>query len=192
MGHASWRISSHGKEQFPELCCDHKEADSRLFMYASYCSSNTTVGRIVVFSSDTNVIVTACYHYNHLLQSYSEVWIRTSHAKKSQFIPIHRIYKTLREKQPLKKKVMASMTRLSWCVYFMTQSVKYLISIIFDMNYFAAKNLSEENLPRTHDALILHLSRVAFQVYIWMNAHKASLDLPSPIDNGWILKDGKL
>ena len=60
------------------------------------------------------------------------------------------------------------------------------------MNYFAAKYLSEESLPRTHDALILHLSRVTFQVYIWMNAHKALLDLPSPIDNGWILKDGKL
>ena len=93
---------------------------------------------------------------------------------------------------PLKKKVIASVTRLSWCVYFMTQSVKYLISIIFDMNYFAAKNLSEENLPPTHDALILHLSRVAFQVYIWINALTTLLDLPSPIDNGWILKDGKL
>ena len=29
-------------------------------------------------------------------------------------------------------------------------------------------------------------------MYIWMNAYKASLDLPSPIDNGWILKNGKL
>ena len=73
----------------------------------------------------------------------------------------------------------------------MTQSVKYLISIIFNINYFAAKNLSGEKLPPTPDALILHLSRVAFQVYIWMNAHKTSLDLPSPIDNGWILKDEK-
>ena len=60
------------------------------------------------------------------------------------------------------------------------------------MNYFAAKNFSEENLPLTHDVLILHLSRVAFQVYICMNAHKTLLDLPSPIGNGWILKDGKL
>ena len=95
---SSWRISSHGKEQLPELFCDHEEADSRLFMYASYCSSNTTVSRIVVSSSDTDVIVIACYHCNHLLQTCSEVWIRTSHAKKSQFIPVHRIYTTLGEK----------------------------------------------------------------------------------------------
>ena len=95
---SSWRISSRGKEQLPELFCDNEEADSRLFMNASYCSGNTTVSRIVVFSSDTKVIVVACYHCNHLLQTCSEVWIRTSHAKKSQFIPIHRIYTTLREK----------------------------------------------------------------------------------------------
>ena len=56
---SSWRISSHGKEQLPELFCDHEEADSRLFIYASYFSSNTTVSRIVVFSSDTGVIVIA-------------------------------------------------------------------------------------------------------------------------------------
>ena len=93
-----WRIRSHGKEQLLKLFCDHEEADSRLFMYASYCSSNTTVGRIVVFSSDTDVIVIACYHCNHLLQNCCEVWIRISHAKKSQNIPIHRIYTALGEK----------------------------------------------------------------------------------------------
>ena len=64
---SSWRISSHDKEQLPELFCDHEEADSRLFMFASYCSSNTTVSRIVVFLSDTNVIAITCYHCNHLL-----------------------------------------------------------------------------------------------------------------------------
>ena len=72
----SWRISSHSKEQLPELFCDHEVADSRLFMYASYCSNNTTVGRIMAFSSDTNVIVIACCHCNHLLQNCSEVCIR--------------------------------------------------------------------------------------------------------------------
>ena len=32
---SSWRISSHGKEQLPELFCDHEEADSRPF-YACF------------------------------------------------------------------------------------------------------------------------------------------------------------
>ena len=64
---SSWRISSHGKEQLPELFCDYKKAGSCLFMYASYCSSNTTVSRILVFSSDTDFIVIDCYHCNHKL-----------------------------------------------------------------------------------------------------------------------------
>ena len=98
VGGSSRRISYLGEEQLPELFCDHKEADRLLFIYASYCSSNTTVSRIVVFSSDTDVIVIACYHCNHMLQNFSEVRIRTSHAKKSQFIPIHRIYAKLGEK----------------------------------------------------------------------------------------------
>ena len=70
---------------------------------------------------------------------------------------------------------MASVTRLSWCVYFMTQ--KCQVSDINHLRYklFCNKNLSGEKLPPTHDALTLHLSRVAFQVYIWMNAHKTSL-----------------
>ena len=67
-------------------------------MYTSYCSSNTTVGRIVEFSSDKEVIAIVFYHCSHLFQNCSEVWIGTSHAKKSQFIPIHRIYTTFREK----------------------------------------------------------------------------------------------
>ena len=52
----------------------------------------------MIFSPDTDVIVIACYHCNHWLQNCSEVWIRTSQAKKSQFIHIHRIYTTLGEK----------------------------------------------------------------------------------------------
>ena len=101
----SWRISSHDKEQLVEMFCDHEEADSRLFMYASYCSDNAAVSRIMVFSSDTNVIVIACHHCNHLLQNCSEVWIRRNHAKKRHFIPIHRIYTTLGEKPTLEKEI---------------------------------------------------------------------------------------
>ena len=66
---SSWRISSYGKEQLPKLFYNHKEEDSRLFMYASYCSSNTTVSRIVVFSSDTELILIAFYHCSHLRAS---------------------------------------------------------------------------------------------------------------------------
>ena len=182
----------------------------------------------------------ACYHCNHLLQNCSEVWIRTNHAKKSQFIPIHRIYATLGEKIC---RALPSFHCLTGCdstgsfsgigkkksfkvlsenidslgtfdqlgkkptLEKGSDGVRHAIKLVcllydskcqvFDINHlryklFCSKNLSGDKLPPTHDALILHRRRVAFQVYIWMNAHKILLDLPSPIDNGWILKNGKL
>ena len=194
----------------------------------------------MVFSSDTGVIVMACYHCNHLLQNYSEVCIGTSTAKNSQFIPTHRIYTTLREKicrvlpsfncvtgcnstgifsrlgkkksfKVLSKNIgsLGTLDQLGEKPTFGKESdgvpnaIKLVCllydskRLVFDINHlryklFCSKNLSGEKLLPTHDALILHLSRVAFQVYIWMNAYKTSLDLPSPIDNGWILKNGKL
>ena len=69
---------------------------------------------------------------------------------------------------------------------------------VFDINHlryklFSSKKFIWGKLQLTHDVLILHPSRAAFQVYIWMNAHKALLDLPSPIyHHRWILRAGKL
>ena len=162
-------------------------------MCASYCSSNTTVCRIVVFLSDMNVIVIACSHCNHLLQNCSEVWIRTSQAKKSQFIPIHRIYATLREKPTFEKESdgVLDMIRLV-CLLYDSKCQVFDINHLRYKLFCSKKNLSGEKLLLTRDALNLHPSRVAFQVYIWMNEHKALLDLPSLIDNRWILKAQKL
>ena len=45
--------------------------------------------KVILFSSLLHTL------RSFLAQNCSEVWIRTSHEKKSQFIPIHRIYTTL-------------------------------------------------------------------------------------------------
>ena len=164
----------------------------------------------MVLSSDTGVIVMACYHCNHLLQNYSKVCIGTSHAKKSQFIPTRRIYTTLREKicrilpsfhcltgcdstgifsrsgkkksfKVLSKNIdsLGTLDQLGEKPTFEKESdgVPYAIKLVcllydskrqvFDINHlryklFYSKNLSGEKLPPTHDALILHPSRVAF------------------------------
>ena len=161
-GGSSWRISSHGRDKLPELFCGHEEADSRLFMHASYCSSNTTVSRIVVFSSDTNVIAIACYHCNELLQNCSEVWIKTSHEKNSQFIPIHRIYTTLREKPTLEKESDGVRDAIKLVCLLDDPKCQALDINHLQYKLFCSKKLSGEKLPLTHDVLILHLSRVAF------------------------------
>ena len=215
---SSWRISSHGKEQLPELFCDHEEAGSCLFLYASYCSSNTTVSRIVVFSSDTDVIVIDCYHCNHKLQNCSGEKIcrvlpsfhcltgrdstgsfsGTGKKFKKSFKVLSENLDSLGTLDQLGEK--PTLEKESDGVHDAIKLVCLLYDSkcqVFDINHlryklFCSKNLSGEKLPQTHDTLILHLSRVAFQVYIWMNAHKTSLDLSSPTDNEWILKNGKL
>ena len=89
---SSWRISSHRKGQLSELFRDHEEAGSRLFMYASYCSANITVIRIVVFSSDTDVIVIACYHCFKIALGFGLEQVMPRRPN------LHRTYTTVREK----------------------------------------------------------------------------------------------
>lgn len=50
---------------------------------------------------------------------------------------------------------------------------------------FTQKSISGEKLPPSLDALILHLKRVNYQIYIWKHACTPILNLPSPIGNGW-------
>ena len=50
---------------------------------------------------------------------------------------------------------------------------------------FSKKNLGSERLPPTNGSFTKHLQRVNYQVYIWCNATRPLLQLPSPVGNGW-------
>ena len=56
---------------------------------------------------------------------------------------------------------------------------------------FTKKNLSGDRLPPTLDALIFHLRRANYQTFIWKSASVPVLNLPSLIENGWHIVDGK-
>ena len=57
---------------------------------------------------------------------------------------------------------------------------------------FAQKNSNPENLPPTEDALIQHIRRVSYQVFIWKIAIHSMINMPSPVGNGWKKQDGYL
>ena len=59
---------------------------------------------------------------------------------------------------------------------------------------FCRKNISGDKLPPSLDALLLHISRTAYQSFIWQQAQTPVLNLPPPVENGtWKLSDdGKL
>ena len=63
-----------------------------------------------------------------------------------------------------------------------------------DLRYqlFCQKQLSGEKLPPTSDALACHVKRADYQCFIWKQACKGKLELPSPVENGWRLEDGVL
>ena len=59
----------------------------------------------------------------------------------------------------------------------------------FSTNYLLKKNSNPENLPRTEDALLQHIRRVSYQIFIWKNALHPVINMPSPVRNGWKKQD---
>ena len=53
-----------------------------------------------------------------------------------------------------------------------------------DLHYqlFCQKQLSGEELPPTSDALACHVKRANYQCFIWKQACKVNLELPSPVE----------
>ena len=52
---------------------DQKEADSRMFIYARYLVTNNQTGRIIIASSDTDILIIACFHFSESFFSCSEL-----------------------------------------------------------------------------------------------------------------------
>ena len=55
---------------------------------------------------------------------------------------------------------------------------------------FCKKKMPEPHqLPPTKDDLIQHLKRANYQSFVWKRALQVNPDIPSPVRNGWSLKD---
>ena len=57
---------------------------------------------------------------------------------------------------------------------------------------FTKKGLLSDKLPPTLDALVLHLRRANYQCYIWKNSSTLHLNVQSPVENGWVIKEDNL
>ena len=54
------------------------------------------------------------------------------------------------------------------------------------------KGRSQESLPPTSDAALLHVKRAHYQFMVWVQAHLACPVLPTVTDMGWMDDNGKL
>ena len=65
-------------------------------------------------------------------------------------------------------------------------------SMKFATNYLLKKNSYSENLLPTENALIEHIRRVSYQVFIWKNAIHSMINMSSPVGNEWKKHNGYL
>ena len=76
------------------LVYDHKEADSKMFVYCKMIKDLHNIERIVAHSPDTDFTVICCYHQLVKL-SLRELWFKTGAGKYKSFIPIHDVVNKL-------------------------------------------------------------------------------------------------
>jgi len=78
-------------EEEINLESDHEEADDRILTHISHMTRTLKVTNVVICSTDTDVFVSALYHY---LQKWktsglNELWIAFGVGKTSRYIPLH-------------------------------------------------------------------------------------------------------
>ena len=60
----------------PNIVSDHEEADSKMFVYATYHADHGAT-HIIIASPDTDVAVLCCHHFHLSLPSCDQLWLRT-------------------------------------------------------------------------------------------------------------------
>ena len=80
------------KEDIIPLYSDHEEADSCMCVHCEYIANqssdmNNSSKRIIVFSPDTDVVVSCWYHFSQM--SIQELWFHTGTGRNRRFIPVH-------------------------------------------------------------------------------------------------------
>ncbi|CAC5359720.1 unnamed protein product [Mytilus coruscus] len=96
------KISCNGVSTSVDLYSTQEEADTRILLHSLYADnqifSNRTKGRIVVQSSDTDVLV-LCVHYFPKLENTEELWFQTGSVSNlkdgRRFLPVHEICRSL-------------------------------------------------------------------------------------------------
>lgn len=76
----------------PALESTHEEADTRIILHTLYSFQVDKVERVIVHSSDTDVIVLCIYYASTMLKDLPELWVKTA---TDNYLPIHDIAKAL-------------------------------------------------------------------------------------------------
>ena len=60
LGDAADLVTSQSSERI-DFCCNHEEADTKMFAYIRFLSDNIRLDRVIIFSPDSDVAVKSLY-----------------------------------------------------------------------------------------------------------------------------------
>ena len=86
-------VQGNNVRNIETLQSDHEEADSRMFIYARYIVTNNQIGRIIIASPDTDILIIACFHFIKSSFSCSELWFKTGNANNLRYVAVQDICK---------------------------------------------------------------------------------------------------
>ena len=87
-------VSNTGSVIVEELKCgNHEEADTRISAHISYACRNQSFRRVVVQTTDTDVVLLSMYHLN-TINMLEELWIQ----RHDRDLPVHSVVQNLSSK----------------------------------------------------------------------------------------------
>ena len=140
-------VQENNVRNIETLQSDHKEADSRMFIYARYLVTNNQIGRITIASSDTDILIIACFHFSKSF-FHAQNWFKTGNANDLRCVAVQYICKKYGATFCMSFPVVHTLTGYDSTSSFTDIGKKAAFKIL------KRKKLQTKNLPPTEDALI--------------------------------------
>ena len=85
---------------FSDLYCNHKEADTCLFVHVVHAVKNNSVERAAILSNDTDIVLIAAALFEKLAEEgLKELWVAFGQSGKRRWLPIHKLVEKLGEER---------------------------------------------------------------------------------------------
>ena len=110
----------------PLLKYDHEEADNRLLLHANHALKFNNYKKLIIASSDTNVLVNVMQHFSYwMFSDLKELWVLSPNkASQKQVIPVHKFVEELDGEvanvlpalHPLTGTILNHICTIFWCL----------------------------------------------------------------------------
>ena len=91
------KLTKDSATWIPSLQCECEEADDRIMKHIENCVSTDFVERVMIASADTDVMISALYHFKMCYQKggLKELWIIKDTRSSVKYIPLHKMIENM-------------------------------------------------------------------------------------------------